>query len=545
VSGGEREAGRGAAWPPVRFFGTGLAAGGEAEPAEVGNKAANLIRLSRLGLPVPPGFVLGTDLCRGYFERGGRLPEGFRERLAVELRQLENATGSFFGSVRRPLLLAVRSGAAASMPGMMETVLDVGVNDAVVRGLIRRTGNPRLAWDCYRRLVESYGEVVLGCPARGFDEIVERAVRDAGVDGVHELEASALEAVTAQALERLRAVSGEPFPQDPWAQLVGAVEAVLRSWRSDRARAYRRAHGLDDALGTAVTVQAMVFGNAGATSGSGVGFTRDPSTGADQLYLDFAFNAQGEDVVSGRKALADARSLARLLPGVYAELRRVKTVLESELGDVQDFEFTVQAGRLYLLQTRAGKRTPWAALRTAVDLVQEGIIDPGTALDRLAGVDLDRLERLRLADADRQPLACATGAGVGVAVGRVAFDPVRAVEMAGAGSPVILVRRDTSTADYEGMAAAAGILTRVGGRTSHAAVVARQLGKVCLVGCRELEIDDRRRRCRIAGRDLAEGDEISLDGDGGRIYAGAVPVLRERPEAALAEVERWRAAGIG
>jgi pyruvate,orthophosphate dikinase len=529
----------------VRFFGTGLVTGGEPEPGEVGNKAANLIRLSRLGLPVPPGFVLGTGLCRGYFERGGRLPEGFRERLAVELRQLENATGSFFGSVRRPLLLAVRSGAPVSMPGMMETVLDVGVNDAVVQGLIRRTGNPRLAWDCYRRLVESYGEVVLGCPAPGFEEIVERAVRAAGVDGVHELEASALERVTAEALERLRAASGEPFPQDPWAQLEGAVEAVLRSWRSDRARAYRRAHGLGDELGTAVTVQAMVFGNAGATSGSGVGFTRDPSTGADELYLDFAFNAQGEDVVSGRQALADARSLARLLPGVEAELRRVKTVLEGELGDLQDFEFTVQAGQLYLLQTRAGKRTPWAALRIAVDLVKEGVIDPETALERLADLDLGRLERRRLADADRQPLACATGAGVGVAVGRVALDPGRAVEMAGAGAPVILVRRDTSTADYEGMAAAEGILTRVGGRTSHAAVVARQLGKVCLVGCRELELDDRHRRCRIAGRDLTEGDQLSLDGDGGRVYAGAVPVVRERPEEALAEVERWRSAVAG
>ena len=529
-------------WPRMVSFGNGLVTAAEPDAAEVGNKAANLIRLSRLGLQVPPGFVLGTSLCRDYFSGG--LPEGLRERLAVELRQLENVTGSFFGSRRRPLLLAVRSGAPVSMPGMMDTVLNLGVNDATVQALIRRTGNPRLAWDCYRRLLETYGEVVLECPAHRFEEIVDRAVEAAAVDGVHELDAAALEAVTASLLAEVN-TAGREFPQDPMTQLVGAVEAVLRSWRSDRARAYRRANGLDEAVGTAVTIQAMVFGNAGATSGSGVGFTRDPATGADELYLDFVFNAQGEDVVGGRKAVADAGVLRRLLPDVYAELQRTKTLLETELSDLQDFEFTVEGGELFLLQTRAGKRTPWAALQIAVDLVREGTISPRTALARLAELDLERLERRRLAvGVEREALACATAAGLGVAVGEIALTPARALEMAAAGRAVVLVRRDTSTEDYEGMAAAEGVLTQVGGRTSHAAVVARQLGKVCLVGCSELELDAGARLCRIAGGELAEGDELSLDGDSGKIYAGALPVVRERPSEALAEVRRWQARSI-
>lgn len=508
---------------------------------EIGSKAHGLMRLARLGLPVPPAFVLGTALCRDYFARDSKLREDTRELLAQGLARLEEATTCHFGGARRPLLVSVRSGAPVSMPGMMETVLNIGLSEQSVHGLIRATGNPRQAWDCYRRLVRDFSEVVYGAEVGPFDQLVERSCSDEKLAHAGDLDSLALGRIVQESLEVALALTGQPFPQDPMEQLLAAVEAVFRSWQSDKAKAYRRINGIDDGLCTAATVQAMVFGNAGGTSGAGVGFTRDPATGDNQLYLDFLFNAQGEDIVSGRRLVHESDELPRRLPAVSAALVRMKAMLEAEFRDMQDFEFTVENGRLFLLQTRNGKRTPWAALRMAIDMVRQNLIDPKEALHRLDGLALDRLERVRLANgAGAQAVASATPASVGVAIGAVAFDPSRAVALAAEGRPVILVRDEISTADIDGIAAAAGVLTAVGGRTSHAAVVARQLGKVCLVGCQDLRIDANAKTCMIGERHFREGDALTLDGDTGRIYAGSLPVMRERPVAELAELARWR-----
>ena len=512
-----------------------------ASAATMGSKAYGLMRLARLGLDVPPAFVIGTDICRSYLSHG-KLPDGTRELLARGLRELESATGRSFGGARRPLFVSVRSGAPVSMPGMMETVLNIGLSDQTVRGFLRMTGNPRQVQDSYRRLVRDFTEVVREADAAPFDALADARVEEEQLSSARDLDSHALAAIAQESLSLSLALTGEPFPQDPMEQLVAAVEAVFRSWVSDKAERYRKLNGIDANMGTAVTVQAMVFGNMGATSGAGVGFTRDPATGENRPYLDFLFNAQGEDVVSGRHAVHDTERLPQRLPAVADELMRMKDILETEFHDMQDFEFTVEDGRLYLLQTRNGKRMPWAALRMAIDMVQEGVISPAEALRRLDGIALDKLERLRFAGSgDVSPLAQAVPASIGTAVGHIVFDPKRAAEFAAEGRPAILVRDDISTGDIEGIAAADGVLTAAGGRTSHAAVVARQLGKVCLVGCSALRILPEKGLCAIGGQEFREGDQLTLDGDMGRVFAGALSVVRERPEAALAEVERWRA----
>jgi len=513
-----------------------------ADAAALGSKATGLARLARAGLRVPPAFVLGTAVCRDYFARGGRLSQEVRAMLEAGLARLADATGRQYGDTRRPLLLAVRSGAPVSMPGMLETVLNVGLTEHNLAGLLRSTGNPRLVRDCYRRLIRDFTTIVHGGAAAPFDALAERACEAQGVASVRELDSASLTELCAQSLETSLAVSGRAFPQAPMDQLEQAVDAVFRSWDSDKARHYRRLHVLDDSLGTAVTVQAMVFGNSGSTSGAGVGFTRDPATGENSLYLDFLFNAQGEDVVSGRHPVHDTALLARRLPLVAEELRALKAVLEAEFRDMQDFEFTVMDGRLYLLQTRAGKRTPWAALRIAVEMVREAKLTPREALALLRPYDLGRIERTRLEhEVSAEPLATAVAASIGVAAGGVAFDRRRAVELAARGQAVILVRPQIETDDIEGIAAAEGVLTASGGRTSHAAVVARQLGKVCLVGCPQLTIEDDGRGCSIGGQRLAEGELITLDGDAGRVYRGRLPVIHERPAQELAEITAWGA----
>lgn len=513
----------------------------EASAETMGSKAYGLLRLARLGLPVPPAFVLDTALCRQYFEDDGRLPANLREVLARGLARLEAATGRAFGSPRRPLLVSVRSGAPVSMPGMMETILNIGLGEKSLRGLLRSTGNPRQSRDCYRRLIRDFATVVRGVEAHPFDTLIERECAKDGLAGARELDGAALGRIATDSLELTLALTGEPFPQDPMAQLLGAVEAVFRSWNCEKARRYRQINGIDDNSGTAVTVQAMVFGNAGSESGAGVGFTRDPATGENRPYLDFLFNAQGEDVVSGRHSVHDTELLPRRLPAVAAELDRIRTVLEDEFRDMQDFEFTVENGRLQLLQTRAGKRTPWAALRIAVDMVNEERISQGEALRRLDGLAVDKLERLRIAPgALTAPLATAVPAGIGVATGEIVFDPKRAVELCAEGRKVILVREDIATDDLDGLAAAEGVLTVAGGRTSHAAVVARQLGKVCLVGCAALRLDETQRGCTLGQERLHEGDIVTLDGDNGRIYAGRLALLRERPETELTQLAAWR-----
>jgi pyruvate,orthophosphate dikinase len=506
----------------------------------VGSKAANLARMARIGLRVPPAFVLGTSVCRQVLDAGGRLPADAKASLRDAVAHLERATRRQFGG-RSPLLVSVRSSPPISMPGMLETVLNVGLTETAIRGLLRTTGNPVLVWDTCRRFAQAYAETVRGCPPAPFARTRDQVLAECGAQAVGEMDPLTLRDLARRTGQLAHTLSGTPLPDDPYAQLEAAIEAVFQSWSTPRAAQYRRLSRLDDASGTAVVVQAMVFGNGHAASGSGVGFTRNPATGADELYVDFLFNAQGEDVVSGREAVAETLTLAATLPEVDAELHRAKTALEAEFCDMQDFEFTVQDGRLYFLQCRAGKRTPWAALHIAVDLVRSGVISPAEGLERLQPYDLDSVLRVRLSPgADADVVGSAVPAGMGVAAGAIAFDRERAQALA-ATQPVILVRPDIATDDVAGLAASAGILTARGGRTSHAAVIARHLGKVCLVGCSSLQVDEARRRCSLGARKFAEGDVMTLDGESGLVYAGAVPAVTERPEAVLAEVGRWRA----
>ena len=526
---------------PLFLFGGKVAASRPGSIDEIGFKAFNLMAMTAAGLPVPPGFVLTTGFARQAVTAAGGATSELRAALADGVRHIERESGLGFGARRRPLLVSVRSGAPVSMPGMMETLLDVGVNDLTVEAIIRSTGNPRLAWDCYRRLVQGFAEVVHDCPANAFASGLEECMRACGASSPREIDFRSLTALTRDYLALFEELTGEPFPQDPMLQLEQAAVAVVRSWHSEKAVTYRRARNIGDSPGTAMTVQRMVFGNAGGMSGAGVAFTRDPSTGANELYMDFLFNAQGEDVVSGRHALADEVPLATLLPDTRREIEAIAAKLETEFGDAQEFEFTVEDGKLFMLQTRAAKRTPLAALRIAVDLVAAGLIDPAAALAQLQGIDLATVEELRLARPDElQLLASATPAGIGIAVGRLVLDVEAAERLAAAGDPVLLLRHETATADIAGIAISAGILTAVGGRTSHAAVVARQLGKVCLVGCRELVLDLQARRCRIGGHELGEGDWLCLDGNAGHIHAGRPEVVGVRPDELLQEVEKWR-----
>jgi pyruvate,orthophosphate dikinase len=526
----------------VYFLGCGAADRRGVSADVVGHKAANLIRMAEAGLLVPPGFVLATTLCRDYFDHGRRLPDGFSQLLAQRIGEVEKATGLTFGGPRRPLLVSVRSGAAVSMPGMMDTILNVGLGERTLPALIRMTGNPRHAWDSYRRLVQAYAEVVRGLPADSFERSLAESLQRQAVPAAGELDVAALKGLTQEFLGHFKSQVGQPFPEEPLAQLVGAAEAVFRSWETPRAVEYRRLHGLDNRAGTAVTVQAMVFGNMGGTSGSGVAFTRDPSTGENTLYLDFLWNAQGEDVVSGRYPAQDSGGLQGVMPELYHELRRSGRQLELLFRDAQDFEFTVQEGRLFLLQSRDAKRTPWAALRIACDLVKEGLIDEATALERLGQYHLDSIQSVRLVpNDDCPPLCTGTPASPGVAAGEIALDSESAVMMASAGRVPVLVREDISPADIAGLAAAAGVLTGRGGRTSHAAVVARQLNKTCIVGCRELAIPAGSRGCRLGDRWFTEGDWLSLDGHSGTVYRGKLDVVVERPTQHLREVERWKA----
>jgi len=515
-------------WPDALYL-IGCMAPAGAAPAvylpsaqAMGFKAYNLLRMSSLGLPVPPAFAIGTAYCHdAAVSAAAAGPAIWRPGLDA----VERATGLQFGDARLPLLLSVRSGAPVSMPGMMETLLNIGLCDATLPGFLRQTGNPRLVWDTYRRLVASYGEVVAGLPAALFE------AQSAALFGAHderELDFAALRMLTRRCLDAYAHAAGVPFPQDPRAQLVGAIGAVFASWQSAKARAYRRQRDIPDAIGTAVTVQTMVYGNAGGRSGSGVGFTRDPVSGEPALWIDFLFNAQGEDVVSGRRNAYGHDALAAVLPTAWQALREAAAGLEQEFGDMQDFEFTVQDGQLYLLQTRSGKCAAQALARIALDLCDAGVISPAVALQRTAALAPGDLVTVQTVSAEGQPmtlvtpLAHAASAASGVAVGEIAFDETAAQARRAAGAQVVLVRRDADTGDIAALELAVGLLTQRGARTSHAAVVARQLGKVCLVGCADLEIDEAARTLRIGKTTLQEGSLLTLDGNDGSIYAGAV-----------------------
>lgn len=522
--------------PEVYLIGCGgeSSTGSQASALTMGFKAWNLLRMAQMSLAVPPAFVLGTRYCLEAEARESAIDPHLWK---AGLHALERASGSSFGDARRPLLLSVRSGAPVSMPGMMETLLNVGLCDATIGGLLRQTGNPRLIWDAYRRLVATYGEVVAGLSAQLFDEASTALV---GARDERDLDFTELRELTRRFLAIYGEPAGSPFPQDPNQQLCGAIRAVFGSWHSEKAREYRRLNRIADTMGTAVTVQRMVFGNAGGQSGAGVGFTRDPTTGDPALWVDFLFNAQGEDVVSGRRTAHGHDELAAVLPSVWQALQLAARKLERAFGDMQDFEFTVQEGRLFMLQTRGGKRTPCAAARIALDMLDEGLITSDVARERTALLNREALARSRIVAGNGAPLAHAVTASNGVAIGEIALDESHARARHGAGVSVVLVRRDAETSDISALESALGLLTQRGARTSHAAVVARQLGKVCLVGCAELQIDEVSRTITLGEATLHEGDLVTLDGNSGSIYEGAAQIEIEYRVELLSRLESLR-----
>lgn len=509
----------------------------------VGSKAHNLMRMAACGLSVPPGFVIGTELCRAYLAKGASAIEGLGEVLQHELARMGEASGLGFGDPRRPLLVSVRSGAAISMPGMMETILNIGLNRTTLNGLVRMTGNPRLAADCRRRFIQQYGEVVERMAPTIFAGAEAACLDQDGAINLDELDTAGLNRL-AESFERVfEAECGHRVPADPLRQIIAAVEAVLKSWASDRARIYRQINRIPETLGTAVTVQAMVFGNLGPSSGAGVGFTRNPANGRNELYVDFLANAQGEDVVAGRRTASGMDELRTRAPEAYEALAKAREILEREFSDMQDFEFTVEQGRFLLLQTRSGKRTPLAALRIACDLVEQELMAPAEALVRIADLDLDSIgeERLRIADGE-MPLLSGTSAGTGVAVGAVVFDAERVSVVRQKSRNAILVRETAETGEIEALAAASALVTIEGARTSHAAVVARQLGKPCIVGCGAIRIDSSLRVAQFGTKTINEGDIVAIDGSTGEIYSGPHDVIRDRPSELLERVQAWRAA---
>jgi pyruvate, orthophosphate dikinase len=502
-----------------------FAEGGKDMKDLLGGKGANLSEMTNLGLPVPPGFVVSTEACTQYL-RTGSLPETLEEELGQHLAALEQAMGKRLGDADDPLLVSVRSGAKFSMPGMMETVLNVGLNDASVEGLTRQSGDARFAWDSYRRLVQMYGKTVLGVGGEAFDDIFETAKRSRGVTDDLALSADDLRGVVEQFKTVVQQHCGDPFPQDPRVQLDLAMRAVFESWNTERARLYRRQERIPTDLGTAVSVCSMVFGNLGMDSGTGVAFTRDPSSGEQGIYGDYLQNAQGEDVVAGIRNTLPLAQLEQLDRPSYEELLATMAILERHYKDLCDIEFTIERGKLWMLQTRVGKRTAAAAFRIATQLVDEGLISVDEALLRVTGAQLAQLMFPHFDDVgDATLLTEAMGASPGAAVGAVVFDSETAIARAARGEDVILVRRETNPDDLSGMIAARGILTSRGGKTSHAAVVARGMGKTCVCGAEELDVDPHERVVRTPdGTRIAEGDVVSIDGTTGCVYAGEVAV---------------------
>ncbi|HET7683878.1 MAG TPA: pyruvate, phosphate dikinase [Marmoricola sp.] len=491
----------------------------------LGGKGANLAEMTNIGLPVPPGFIISTDACRAWMEADEE-PEGLAEEVTEHLASLEEAMGKKLGQADDPLLVAVRSGAKFSMPGMMETVLNVGLNDESVEGLARTADDERFAWDSYRRLLSMFGATVLGVEAPVFGEALDDLKKQLGKKDDPELTADDLRGLVTTFKELIRDHAGREFPQEPREQLDLAIKAVFDSWNTDRARLYRRQERIPDDLGTAVNVVAMVFGNRGPGSGTGVAFTRDPATGAQGIYGDYLENAQGEDVVAGIRNTLTLADLERIDKASYDELLAIMEKLEKHYRDMCDIEFTIEGGKLWMLQTRVGKRTPEAAFRIARNMVDEGLIDLDEALQRVTGEQLAQLMFPSFDEsAERELLATGMGASPGAAVGKVVFDSATAVEWAERREDVILVRKETNPDDLQGMVVARGILTSRGGKTSHAAVVARGMGRTCVCGVEALDVDVKARKVTVRdGGTLEEGDVISIDGTTGEVFAGAVPV---------------------
>ncbi|MDG4786701.1 pyruvate, phosphate dikinase [Micromonospora sp. WMMD1102] len=490
----------------------------------LGGKGANLAEMTRLGLPVPPGFTVSTEACRGYLATG-TVPAGLFDQVNRHLRLVEDRFGKVFGDPRDPLLLSVRSGGKYSMPGMMETILDIGLTDASVPGLAACSGDPRAAWDSYRRLIAMFGRTVRGVPAEAFERELAAHRSHAGVANDAELTEADLRHLVDVYKKVFHDHTGRDFPQAPHEQLYQAIEAVFASWNTERAVLYRRQEHIPHDLGTAVNVMAMVFGNLGPDSGTGVAFTRDPATGATGVYGDYLANAQGEDVVAGIRTPVPLEELERLDARSFAQLTSIMAMLERHYRDLCDIEFTIERGKLWMLQTRVGKRTPAAAFTIAAQLVDEGVIELDEALLRVTGAQLDQLMFPRFdRTAAPKPLAVGIPASPGAASGRVVFDAVRAAQWAATGERVILVRRETNPDDLPGMIAAQGILTSRGGKTSHAAVVARGMGRTCVCGAEALDVDATGRRFSVAGTVVSEGDVVSIDGTTGEVFPGELPV---------------------
>jgi pyruvate,orthophosphate dikinase len=520
----------------IYAWGGGTAEGDGGMKALLGGKGAGLAEMTKAGLPTPPGFTITTAACNDYFASGERLPDGLWDDVLEAMREVEQRTGKGFGDPRNPLLVSVRSGARFSMPGMMDTVLNLGLNEATLRGLIDLTHNERFGWDAYRRFIQMFGRIVMGVPAEKFDERLDAAKERHGKDARDtDLTVEDLKGLVGEFKAIVKRETGQGFPDDPYEQLDLAIKAVFASWFGQRARDYRKFNKIPDDLGTAVNVVTMVFGNMGDDSGTGVAFTRDPNTGENELYGEYLTNAQGEDVVAGIRTPSKISQLAEDMPEVYDEFRRIAEQLERHYGNVQDLEFTIERGRLYMLQTRDAKRTAAAAVRIAVDMVKEGLISEEEAVTRIEPAQVDQLLRATFDPAALQSaerIVKGLNASPGAAVGRAVFDADDAVAWVERGEKVILVRIETSPDDFHGMAVAEGIITARGGATSHAAVVARQIGKPCVAGSADLAIDYGAKAAHSdpGGVGFKEGDWISLDGTTGDLYLGQLPTVSARFE---------------
>jgi pyruvate, orthophosphate dikinase len=529
----------------VYFFGAGKADGTGGMKELLGGKGAGLAEMTRIGLPVPAGFTITTEACDYYFKHGRKYPNPLRAEVSKNLARLEKLTKKKLGDAKNPLLVSVRSGSAKSMPGMMETILNLGLNEKSVEALAKSTKNERFAYDAYRRFVQMYSSVVIGLPKEDLEARLRAMKKLLSVADDTQVTAQGWRQLVGEYKEYYKRKTGKPFPEDPEEQLWGAIGAVFESWMGEKAVTYRRVEKITGLLGTAVNVVQMVFGNTGENSGTGVCFTRDPSTGEKVFFGDFLLNAQGEDVVAGIRTPMHLSELKSRMPKVYQQLERVRTRLEKHYRDMQDMEFTVENGTLYMLQTRTGKRSPAAAFRMAVDMKNEGLIKLEEALERIKDEDVERLfypvldPALPRTEFQARKIAEGINAVPGAAVGKAVFTAAEAEEWAAKGERVILVRRETSPEDVGGMYVAQGILTATGGKTSHAAVVARGWGKCCIVGAEKLDIDSERKRMSSNGRVVKEGEWITLDGGDGSVYTGEIALVRPEPPKAYETIMKW------
>ncbi len=529
----------------VYFFGAGKADGKGDMKDLLGGKGAGLAEMTRIGLPVPAGFTITTETCDYYMKHGRKYPSGLGKEVAKHLKSLEKLTRKKLGDANDPLLVSVRSGSARSMPGMMETILNLGLNDRSVEGLAKKTNNPRFAYDAYRRLVQMYSSVVIGLPKEELEARLRGLKSRLNVKDDTQVSAEGWKELVGEYKKYFREKTGKDFPQEPQEQLWGAIGAVFESWLAEKAVTYRRVEKITGLLGTAVNVVQMVFGNQGENSGTGVCFTRDPSTGEKSFYGDFLINAQGEDVVAGIRTPMHLAELSKMMPKVYKQLEEVRKTLEKHYRDMQDLEFTVDDGKLYMLQTRVGKRSPGATFQMALDMANEGLISREEALQRIKSEDIERLfypvidASVPRAELQKRKIASGINAVPGAAVGKAVFTAHEAEAWAARGERVILVRRETSPEDVGGMFVAQGILTATGGKTSHAAVVARGWGKCCVVGAEALDINAETKKMSANGRVISEGDWLTLDGNEGAVYYGETTLARPEPPDAFAKLMKW------